>query len=80
MSSGHVYTYATPKLQPMITSESGKALIQTCLEKDETIVESCSTTDDRSVDDSQRKKRTSGSMQGSLRSNTVHIHLSTSLR
>ena len=29
--TGHVYTYATKKLQPMITSESGKALIQTCL-------------------------------------------------
>uniref|UniRef100_A0AAU8L0A7 SRF n=1 Tax=Halisarca dujardinii TaxID=2583056 RepID=A0AAU8L0A7_HALDU len=29
--TGHVYTFATPKLQPMITSESGKALIQTCL-------------------------------------------------
>ncbi|CAF0905048.1 unnamed protein product [Adineta ricciae] len=58
--TGHVYTYATPKLQPMITSESGKALIQTCLEKDETIVESCSTTDDRPVEERQRKKRTSG--------------------
>lgn len=29
--TGHVYTFATPKLQPMITSDSGKALIQTCL-------------------------------------------------
>lgn len=29
--TGHVYTFATPKLQPMITSEAGKALIQTCL-------------------------------------------------
>ncbi|XP_013404555.1 serum response factor isoform X2 [Lingula anatina] len=29
--TGHVYTFATRKLQPMITSESGKALIQTCL-------------------------------------------------
>ncbi|KAK2148762.1 hypothetical protein LSH36_484g02024 [Paralvinella palmiformis] len=29
--TGHVYTFATKKLQPMITSESGKALIQTCL-------------------------------------------------
>ncbi|CAF0852765.1 unnamed protein product [Adineta ricciae] len=33
--TGHVYTYATAKLQPMITSEAGKALIQTCLAKDE---------------------------------------------
>ncbi|KAL8572377.1 hypothetical protein ACOMHN_023146 [Nucella lapillus] len=29
--TGHVYTFATRKLQPMITSDSGKALIQTCL-------------------------------------------------
>ena len=29
--TGHVYTFATRKLQPMMTSESGKALIQTCL-------------------------------------------------
>ena len=29
--TGHVYTFATPKLQPMITSDTGKALIQTCL-------------------------------------------------
>ena len=36
---GHVYTYATAKLQPMITSEAGKALIQTCLAKDEPSVE-----------------------------------------
>ncbi|KAG9510715.1 Serum response factor-like protein, partial [Fragariocoptes setiger] len=29
--TGHVYTFATRKLQPMIISEAGKALIQTCL-------------------------------------------------
>uniref|UniRef100_A0A8C1M2B1 Serum response factor n=1 Tax=Cyprinus carpio TaxID=7962 RepID=A0A8C1M2B1_CYPCA len=29
--TGHVYTFATRKLQPMITSETGIALIQTCL-------------------------------------------------
>ena len=29
--TGHVYTFATKKLQPMITSEEGKSLIQTCL-------------------------------------------------
>ena len=29
--TGHVYTYATEKLQPMITSEAGKSLIQSCL-------------------------------------------------
>ncbi|XP_050405630.1 serum response factor [Patella vulgata] len=33
--TGHVYTFATRKLQPMITSESGKALIQTCLNSPE---------------------------------------------
>ena len=29
--TGHVYTFATEKLQPMITSEAGKSLIQSCL-------------------------------------------------
>ncbi|XP_073955041.1 serum response factor blistered isoform X2 [Choristoneura fumiferana] len=29
--TGHVYTFATRKLQPMITSDAGKRLIQTCL-------------------------------------------------
>jgi len=29
--TGHVYTFATQKLQPMITSDAGKSLIQTCL-------------------------------------------------
>ena len=33
--TGHVYTFATKKLQPMITSEAGKALIQTCLNSPE---------------------------------------------
>lgn len=35
--TGHVYTFATPKLQPMITSEAGKALIQTCLHQPEMV-------------------------------------------
>lgn len=30
-ATGHVYTFATPKLQPMVSSESGKAFIQACL-------------------------------------------------
>jgi len=68
--TGHVYTYATAKLQPMITSETGKALIQTCLAKDEPIVESVVDTpittlnnnDVICVDDNQRKKRTSTSI------------------
>ena len=63
---GHVYTYATAKLQPMITSETGKALIQTCLAKDEPIVEpiienpttTLNNNDVICVDDTQRKKRT----------------------
>jgi len=58
--TGHVYTYATAKLQPMITSEAGKALIQTCLAKDEPIIETPITTlnnnDVICVDDNQRKK------------------------
>ena len=29
--TGHVYTFATPKLQPLITKPEGKNLIQTCL-------------------------------------------------
>lgn len=33
--TGHVYTFATRKLQPMITSDSGKQLIQTCLNSPE---------------------------------------------
>ena len=34
--TGHVYTFVTPKLQPMITSEAGKALIQICLYQPDT--------------------------------------------
>ncbi|KAJ1560656.1 hypothetical protein HK096_007725 [Nowakowskiella sp. JEL0078] len=29
--TGHVYTFATPKLQPLITKSEGKNLIQSCL-------------------------------------------------
>lgn len=36
--TGHVYTFATPKLQPMITSEAGKALIQTCLHQPDAVM------------------------------------------
>ncbi|CAF0954359.1 unnamed protein product [Rotaria sordida] len=64
--TGHVYTYATAKLQPMITSEAGKALIQTCLAKDEPIIEQIVDTptittlnnnDVIFIDENQRKKR-----------------------
>ncbi|CAJ0563987.1 unnamed protein product, partial [Mesorhabditis spiculigera] len=29
--TGHVYTFATNKLQPMVSSDAGKSLIQSCL-------------------------------------------------
>lgn len=67
---GHVYTYATTKLKPMITSEAGKALIQTCLAKDEPIVEpvvdtpttTLNNNDVICVDETQRKKRANTSI------------------
>jgi len=34
--TGHVYTFATPKLQPLITKPEGKNLIQACLNAPET--------------------------------------------
>jgi hypothetical protein len=64
--TGHVYTYATAKLQPMITSEAGKALIQTCLAKDEPIIETptiLNNNDVICVDDNQRKKRANTSIE-----------------
>ena len=70
---GHVYTYATAKLQPMITSEAGKALIQTCLAKDEPVVEpvmdlptttTLNNNDVIFVDENQRKKRANPSVDG----------------
>lgn len=33
--TGHVYTFATPKLQPLITKPEGKNLIQQCLNSTE---------------------------------------------
>jgi len=30
--TGHVYTFATDKLQPIITQENGKQMIQRCLD------------------------------------------------
>jgi len=61
----------------MITSEAGKALIQTCLAKDEPIVESIvdiptttlNNNDVICVDDSQRKKRTNTSIDSKQRLN-----------
>ncbi|XP_078492333.1 transcription factor protein [Ciona intestinalis] len=34
--TGHVYTFATRKLQPILSSEAGKQLIQTCLNSPDT--------------------------------------------
>ncbi|XP_062256518.1 serum response factor b isoform X9 [Platichthys flesus] len=45
--TGHVYTFATRKLQPMITSETGKALIQTCLNSPDSPPRSDPSTDQR---------------------------------
>ncbi|CAF1592395.1 unnamed protein product [Rotaria magnacalcarata] len=81
--TGHVYTYATAKLQPMITSETGKALIQTCLAKDEPVIEqvidtstiTATTTLNNNdvifIDENQRKKRlnTTTDYQGNNTSN-----------
>lgn len=84
---GHVYTYATPKLQPMITSEKGKALIQTCLAKDEPpIIESTLNTttlnnnDVIFIDENQRNKRTNSSIEDTSTEHhpTKHIKLNSS--
>lgn len=45
--TGHVYTFATRKLQPMITSETGKALIQTCLNSPDSPPRSDASSDQR---------------------------------
>ncbi|XP_061485316.1 serum response factor-like [Rhineura floridana] len=45
--TGHVYTFAPRKLQPMITSETGKGLIQTCLNSPDSPPRSDPTTDQR---------------------------------
>merc|ERR1712137_397199 len=37
--TGHVYTFATPKLQPFVTLPEGKSLIQSCLNAPEGIGE-----------------------------------------
>ncbi|EHB15391.1 Serum response factor [Heterocephalus glaber] len=45
--TGHVYTFATRKLQSMITSDTGKALIQTSLNSPVSLPRSDPTTDQR---------------------------------
>ena len=45
--TGHVYTFATQKLQPLITSDAGKALIQTCLSSPDPPATSALTSDQR---------------------------------
>jgi hypothetical protein len=37
--TGHVYTFATPKLQPLITKPEGKNLIQACLNAPDNLVD-----------------------------------------
>jgi hypothetical protein len=36
--TGHVYTFATPKLQPLITKPEGKNLIQACLNRQDNLL------------------------------------------
>ena len=40
--TGHIYTHATPKFQPMLNSKQGRKLIKTCLESDKGEIESIS--------------------------------------
>ena len=40
--TGHIYTHATPKFQPMLNSKQGRKLIKTCLESDKGDIESIS--------------------------------------
>ena len=37
--TGHVYTYATKKFQPVLNSTPGRKLIQTCLASDNASIE-----------------------------------------
>ena len=45
--TGHVYTFATQKFQPLMTSDAGKALIQTCLNSPDPPATSALTSDQR---------------------------------
>jgi len=47
--TGHVYTFATPKLQPLITKPDGKNLIQSCLNAPESNAPSTSSPPHHSV-------------------------------
>lgn len=61
----------------MITSEAGKALIQTCLAKDEPILDTPITTlnnnDVICVDDNQRKKRANTSIDSKSKFSILYI-------
>lgn len=53
--TGHVYTFATKKLQPMITSEVGRNLIQQCLGNSNDLKEG-ETGENESIDDHKNGK------------------------
>lgn len=86
--TGHVYTFATRKLQPMITSETGKALIQTCLNSPDSPPRSDPTTDQRmsatgfeetdltyQVSESDSSGETKVTSLGTLRGTAVPVEL-----
>jgi hypothetical protein len=60
--TGHVYTFATPKLQPLITKQEGKNLIQACLNAPDQL------TDLSGVSDSPRGYPVSGHHRDSMAS------------
>ncbi|XP_053713728.1 serum response factor-like isoform X2 [Synchiropus splendidus] len=81
--TGHVYTFATRKLQPMITSENGKALIQTCLNSPDSPPRSDPSSDQRmsatgfeETDLSYQVSETDGALEVSKESNKPAFILS----
>jgi hypothetical protein len=54
--TGHVYTFATPTLQPLITQTEGKSFIQTCLNSDEIGYEHFQIPDEETPKDSRLLK------------------------
>lgn len=45
-STGHVYTFATPNFEPIITLPEGKSLITSCLQAPEELIQSKPTEDE----------------------------------
>jgi len=69
--TGNVYTFATPKLQPLITKPEGKTLIQSCLNPiDSTVSTAIPRTELPSNIFSDRKERVSSPSSNSI-SNTI---------